>query len=114
MEKKEKTGTIFEGTIHGTVTSTPLFGVGKGPVVISFSVKIDEEIEGIPNEIGVYFYHLAKISLDPKLFQIILRANDRVTIKGKIKKERLSEFPNYSIIMTAEYIYNETLKCGYT
>ncbi|NVM04618.1 MAG: hypothetical protein HWN67_20005 [Candidatus Helarchaeota archaeon] len=70
--------------------------------VIFFSVKMDEPIEGIPEEITVYSNGVTNI-----------RKGDTVKIIGKIVRNKLELFPEGDIRLIAEHIYNETLKCGF-
>ena len=67
-----------------------------------FSIKLDEPIEGIPEEIELYSNRVTT-----------LRPGDKVTVIGKIVIQELEHFPESKIQLIAEHLYNETLKCAY-
>ncbi|MFX1451163.1 MAG: hypothetical protein ACFFCM_10000 [Promethearchaeota archaeon] len=104
---------LFKGTISGIVTSNFTLSKAKGYFMISFSMKFEDEIEGLPKELVVIFLKSIAFRFNSDMLQIFLRQDDKVIVKGKIIKKQLSSFSKESIVMVAENIYNETLKCGY-
>ncbi|MFX1449296.1 MAG: hypothetical protein ACFFCM_00555 [Promethearchaeota archaeon] len=104
--RKKKPGKLFSGTIQGVVTSNGLFAMATRKdhrwALLLFSIKMDESIEDIPEEITVYSNSVTNI-----------RIGDRVTVIGKIVRYELEQFPEGNLRLEAEHIYNETLKCGF-
>ena len=104
--RKKKPEELFSGTIQGVITSNGLFAMANRKdhrwAVMYFSVKMDEPIEGIPEEITVHTNGILNF-----------RKGDTVKIIGKIVRNPLEHFPDGSIQLNAEHIYNETLKCGF-
>ncbi|MFX0133595.1 MAG: hypothetical protein ACFFDN_08125 [Candidatus Hodarchaeota archaeon] len=104
--RKKKPEELFSGTIQGVITSNGLFAMATPRnhryAIMLFSFKMDEPIEGIPEEITVSTHGITN-----------LRKGDKVKIIGKIVRNKLELFPDGDIRLMAEHIYNETLKCGF-
>ncbi len=96
---------LFKGVLSGTTTSNLIYGRSQAGGHYEFSLKLDKEIEGIPDEFLVYTY--------TRTGQIIIRKGDRVIIDGKLIKKTIGKEELEIIEMHANHIYNSTLKCGF-
>ncbi|MFX1450350.1 MAG: hypothetical protein ACFFCM_05885 [Promethearchaeota archaeon] len=97
IKKKE----VFNGILSGTATSDQLYSFSQLGIV--FSIKLDMEIEGIPNEFVVY---------STSLHDLIIKKGDQVTIEGKLYQGGMV-YDEFQINeMETSHIYNKTLKCG--
>ena len=94
---------LYEGELKGIVTSEMAFSSPYNINRIVFSVKLDEEIKGIPKEIIVIY---SSYSI------IVLRPGDKVKIDGKIKKKLVTKWNSSKIWFDCHSIYNETLSFG--
>ncbi|NVM02750.1 MAG: hypothetical protein HWN67_10460 [Candidatus Helarchaeota archaeon] len=102
---------LFRGTVRGTVTSTVTHvGCTGGAVKLSFIFKIDESINGIPEEFTVF---ASKTYKSGGLFSTHMREGDTVKIKGQILQTRIKEWQTDIIFMKADHIFNENLNFGY-
>lgn len=102
---------LFRGTIRGKVTSTATHvGCAGGSVKISFIIKLDERINGIPEEFTVF---ASKTYKSGGLFSTHMREGDIVKIKGQILQTRIKAWQTDVIFMKADHIFNETLNFGY-
>ena len=94
--------TIYKGTIHGTATSYLLNN--------SFVIKLDKNMEGLPEEFVAYLY---KWGPGARYYTTHIRPGDHLMVFGEIiidfDKLKKLEF----VRMRASHIYNETLKCGF-
>ncbi|MFX0138621.1 MAG: hypothetical protein ACFFDN_33570 [Candidatus Hodarchaeota archaeon] len=99
---------LFKGKVRGTINSNVHFGVRGDPhyKYYIFSIKLDNKIEGIPEEFIVQCSRRAGIG-------IVLRKNDKVLIDGEIRREYVKHFQVEFICMLSSHVYNETLKCGF-
>ncbi|MFX1451486.1 MAG: hypothetical protein ACFFCM_11625 [Promethearchaeota archaeon] len=83
----------------------------------SFIIKLEDKIEGLPEEFVVYSrkaaHRYSPVSREPKIQSTHIREGDYVIIEGQIVQEVIGK-ENFEIIrMEAEHIYNITLKCGF-
>ncbi len=95
---------LFKGTLRGSVSY--LYPTS----YIKFVLKLDEKIEGIPEELPVFIR--PSISLGWKYARVILRPNDKILLHGQIIQDKVKFFKKEEIYVQAKHIYNETLKCG--
>ncbi|MFX1450351.1 MAG: hypothetical protein ACFFCM_05890 [Promethearchaeota archaeon] len=99
---KVKRKEIFRGSLSGTATSDEIISQSKLGLV--FSMKLDLEIEGIPNEFLVYKF--------PSQLRTIIRKGDKLVIEGKLFQGNMGKNGFQINEMEAKHIYNKTLKCG--
>ena len=93
---------VFKGSLSGTATSDEIISDSKLGLV--FSMKLDLEIEGIPNEFLVYKF--------PFQVRTIIRKGDKLVIEGKLFQGNMGKNGFQINEMEAKHIYNKTLKCG--
>ena len=97
IKKKE----VFKGILSGTATSDLIYSFSELGNV--FSIKLDMNIEGIPNEFLVYSRYVD---------DLIIKKGDQVLIEGKLYQGGMV-YDEFQINeMEASHIYNKTLKCG--
>ena len=99
---------LFKGSLSGIVTLDSKTGTFTG---YAFTINLNEEIEGIPKDFVVFFYSIQKpfnILKEP----LFLRKGDVVKIGGKIFQNFVGTEQREKIYMTAQYVYNSTLKNG--
>ncbi len=90
--------------INGTITSIPI-NVGHGySNANSCVIKLDAEIEGIPDELVVKYFTANGFYVRP---------GDKVLIQGKIYRERIKFWNKNFIWVNANHIFNQTLNCGF-
>ena len=95
---------LYEGIINGTVSGKQretFYGAFRG-ILNCFSIKLDEKIEGIPQELIVKSYHFP-----------YLRIGDKVKINGEIVEKRAIKWDLPSFYIYARNIYNLTLQIGF-
>ncbi len=102
--------TLFKGIIRGTATSN-LEGC-------SFVMKIDDKIEGIPEEFVVYSTSLRSAydyqsGSNKRTLSTQIRQGDSLVVEGELIQEFLGNENLELIRMGAKHIYNVTLKCGF-
>ncbi|MFX1450352.1 MAG: hypothetical protein ACFFCM_05895 [Promethearchaeota archaeon] len=100
---KIKRKEVFRGSLSGTATSDEIYSTSELGAV--FSMKLDLEIEGLPNEFLVYNYKFQG--------RVIIRKGDKVLIEGKLFQGSMGKNGLEIIEMEAEHIYNSTLQCGF-
>ena len=86
---------LYEGILNGIVTNQS-FGAYEA------TIKLDEKIEGIPEEILLRSYGY-----------IYLNKGDIIRVYGIIIKEPLKFWQKDRIYIKAKHIYNETLQYGF-
>ncbi|NVM00970.1 MAG: hypothetical protein HWN67_01425 [Candidatus Helarchaeota archaeon] len=101
---------MFKGVIRGTATSN-LEGC-------SFVIKIDDIIEGLPEEFVVYSSSLRSAydrqsGGSKRTLSTQIRQGDSLVIEGEIIQEFIGNENLELIRMGADHIYNITLKCGF-
>ena len=110
MGKKK---TLIKGIMKGTATSYLMNG---------FVFKLDERIEGLPEEFVVYNSKMGSMSPGAgfgmmkslkKIMSTIIRPGDTVIVEGELIVEYEGKEQLEFIRMGADHIYNETLKCGF-
>lgn len=87
------------------MTSNFLYARSASGNFYKFSFKLDELIEGIPDEFLVWGVTRGG--------HLILRQGDKVIIEGKLVKQTIGKEELEIIEMEAKHIYNSTLKCGF-
>ncbi|MFX1452881.1 MAG: hypothetical protein ACFFCM_18735 [Promethearchaeota archaeon] len=100
--KLPKPNIIYEGSLEGIVSSKKILTVGSYAI---FLLKLEEKIEGIPEEIPVCS-PLFKINKF-----VYIEEGDHVIIHGKFMKIPLFWKDDHYGMM-ASHIYNYTRKCG--
>ncbi len=93
---------IYQGTLKGIVSSKQML-VAEYRII--FLLKLEEKIEGIPEEIPV----LSQI-VGMKRF-LYIEEGDRVIVHGKFV-QRPTFWKDDHFGMNADHIYNFTRKCG--
>ena len=106
---------LFNGTLKGKVVSDhSLVGYTWGNTAnrnfLSFRIRLDVQIEGIPEEFPVY---AEKVMKREYLINTHLRKGDIVQITGKVIQNYLLHWKKNVIWMKADHIYNETTNFGY-
>ena len=103
---------IFKGVLRGTATTYLINN--------NFAIKLDELVEGIPEEFVVYpefagsmspgagFKMMGKIK---RLVALCIKPGDKITIEGELILEDEGNIEYFRL--AAKHIYNETLKCGF-
>ena len=111
MEVIEINNIIYEGELQGIVTSTVTrTGFSQGYAFLSFIIKLDKRLEGIPEELPVFG---GKTRHSEYLINTHVREGDIVKIYGKIIQNWLKHWKRDVIWIRAEHIFNETLNFGY-
>ncbi|MFX0138517.1 MAG: hypothetical protein ACFFDN_33045 [Candidatus Hodarchaeota archaeon] len=114
MQKKEVVKIkeiLYKGTIQGLVTSTdPHIGFSRGYAFLSFIMKSDTNIEGIPEEFPVLGEKTIKSEY---LINTHVREGDIVHVTGNIIRYWLKHWKTKVVWMKAKHIFNETLNFGY-
>ena len=104
MGKQKK---VFEGEVSSTVTSQPLFEMtiqrARTRWRYLFSVKLDEKIGDLPDELGV-------VALLKDL--VVLRKGDKVRMYGVVLKTSLEDWNVLEYRLQTEKLVNETLRMG--
>ncbi|NVM03279.1 MAG: hypothetical protein HWN67_13140 [Candidatus Helarchaeota archaeon] len=86
--------------MNGIVTSFPT----TGDYYSSSTIKMDEKIEGVPEEIVMRF----------RAHQYTyIKEGDIIRVYGKIIQETLKFWQKDRIYLKADHIYNEILQCGF-
>ncbi len=94
--------TLFRGTLHGIVTSERVDN--------AFVMKLDEKIEGLPEEIVVV---ISITTGGYRFMSAYMRIGDKVIVDGVIKRQIRGKSQLEYIYMIANHLYNENLKVGY-
>ncbi len=101
---------IFKGILNGIVVSSVTQLIGHPGVNLIFRMRLNDVIEGIPEEIAVSFSSSRHYY---ELLSLGIEKNDIVQVSGKIRKSHSSFWNIDSVIMIAEHVLNETKKIGY-
>ena len=99
---------VFKGEVSGTITSQPLFQMqlirpGQVRMLYHFSVKLDEKIGNLPEEIGVNA---------PLKSTVVLRTGDKVRMKAVIFETPLKSWNTSDYRLSTEDVINDTLQMG--
>ncbi|MFX1450349.1 MAG: hypothetical protein ACFFCM_05880 [Promethearchaeota archaeon] len=97
IKKKE----VFNGKLSGIATSDLIRHINGLESV--FSIKLDKEIEGIPNEFVVY---------KTGNFKILMKKRDKLLIEGTLFQGNIGKNEFSFTEMKALHAYNIDLKCG--
>ncbi len=98
IKKKE----VFKGKLSGTATSDLKY-IGMRKVNFVFSIKLDLEIEGIPNIFLVFTPHIS---------YLFIKNGDKLLIEGTLFRGTMGKTDLYIMEMEAKHVYNITLKSG--
>ncbi len=109
MGKKK---TLFKGVMEGTATT---YWYGS-----NFVIKLDNPIEGIPEEFVVYSSAMAgsgggfgAMKSMRKIMATNIRPGDKMIVEGELIVEYEGKEQLEFVRMAADHIYNGTLKCGF-
>ncbi len=100
---KIKRKEVFKGKLSGTATSDVKLYISAQPPLV-FSIKLDQEIEGIPNE----FLVCSQIHTN-----IFIRNGDKLLIEGKLFQGIMGKNEFSITEMHVDHIYNTNLKYGF-
>nr|MDO8080196.1 hypothetical protein [Candidatus Freyarchaeota archaeon] len=97
---------VYEGLIRGVATGLSMVShIRFGSRIVGnftyFSIKLEENIGGIPDEILVRVLGVG-----------YFRTGDRVLIQGKIVKIDLKQWDESMFELQADHFYNESLRIG--
>ncbi|NVM04181.1 MAG: hypothetical protein HWN67_17750 [Candidatus Helarchaeota archaeon] len=100
---------IFKGTIHGTVTERKVkYSYRQMGALISFYIRLDEKIFGVPDELTVLISGGGW-----KSYCTDIQEGDKLRLNGKIRKYPIKFWNSEIYLFEAKHIFNETSNHGF-